>query len=75
MQWGSCDPLGIPNSTVSCGFFEIPLDYHDPSVGNGRIAVVKANATGTRQGTFFYNPGTSLPRCTTIRHAQEIPFG
>ncbi|KAI0743130.1 alpha/beta-hydrolase [Daedaleopsis nitida] len=57
IQWGSCDSFGIPNSTLTCGFFDIPLDYHDPSAGKGRIAVVKANATGTRQGTFFYNPG------------------
>ncbi|KAI0743110.1 Alpha/Beta hydrolase protein [Daedaleopsis nitida] len=35
----------------------VPLDYHDSSAGNGRIAVIKANATGERRGTFFFNPG------------------
>ncbi|KAI0743114.1 hypothetical protein C8Q80DRAFT_1356617 [Daedaleopsis nitida] len=57
IQWGSCEPFGYANSTLSCGLFEVPLDYHDPSAGNGRIAVIKANATGDRQGTFFFNPG------------------
>ncbi|KAI0743118.1 TAP-like protein-domain-containing protein [Daedaleopsis nitida] len=57
VQWGSCEPFGYPNTTLSCGLFAVPLDYHDPSAGNGRIAVIKANATGERQGTFFFNPG------------------
>ncbi|KAI0743109.1 TAP-like protein-domain-containing protein [Daedaleopsis nitida] len=57
VQWGSCEPFGYPNTTLSCGLFEVPLDYHDRSAGHGRISVIKANATGDRQGTFFFNPG------------------
>ena len=36
---------------------EVPLDYHDPTVGSARLAVAKANATGQRRGTVFFNPG------------------
>ena len=57
IQWGPCDPSLITNPSLLCGFFEIPLDYNDSSVGKGRIAVIKANATGDRRGTFFMNPG------------------
>ena len=59
IQWGPCDPSLITNPSLLCGFFEIPLDYNDSSVGKGRIAVIKANATGDRRGTFFMNPGQS----------------
>ena len=57
IQWGPCDPSLVTNPSLLCGFFEIPLDYNDSSVGKGRIAVIKANATGDRRGTFFMNPG------------------
>ncbi|KAM5539524.1 hypothetical protein V8D89_006796 [Ganoderma adspersum] len=57
IQWGPCDPSLVANPSLSCGFFEIPLDYQDSSVGKGRLAVIKANATGDRRGTFFVNPG------------------
>ena len=57
IQWGPCDPSLVTNPSLSCGFFEIPLDYNDSSVGKGRIAVIKANATGDRLGTFSMNPG------------------
>ncbi|KAI1791399.1 TAP-like protein-domain-containing protein [Ganoderma leucocontextum] len=57
IQWGPCDPSLVANPSLSCGFFEIPLDYNDSLAGKGRIAVIKANATGDRRGTFFMNPG------------------
>ncbi|KAI0651007.1 TAP-like protein-domain-containing protein [Trametes meyenii] len=57
VQWGPCDPTVIQNPSLSCGFFDVPLDYHDPSVGHGRLALAKINATGTRHGTIFLNPG------------------
>lgn len=57
IQWGPCDPaLGI-DSTLSCSFFEVPLDYHNASVGTGKLALIKANATASRRGTMFLNPG------------------
>ncbi|KAI0369593.1 alpha/beta-hydrolase [Pilatotrama ljubarskyi] len=57
LQWGPCDPAIVQDPSVSCTFFEIPLDYHDPTAGYGRIAVAKANATGERRGSLFFNPG------------------
>ncbi|KAJ8481327.1 hypothetical protein ONZ51_g6079 [Trametes cubensis] len=56
-QWGPCDPSIVTNPSISCSFFEIPLDYHDLFAGYGRIAVAKANATAERFGTLFVNPG------------------
>ncbi|KAI1791415.1 TAP-like protein-domain-containing protein [Ganoderma leucocontextum] len=57
IQWGPCDPSIVTDTTLSCGFFEVPIDYHDPSAGKGRLAVIKANATGESRGTLFVNPG------------------
>ncbi|KAM5537020.1 hypothetical protein V8D89_009349, partial [Ganoderma adspersum] len=45
IQWGPCDPSIVTDPSLSCGFFEIPIDYHDPYVGKGRLAIIKANAT------------------------------
>lgn len=56
-RWGPCDPAIVQDPTISCSFFEIPLDYHDRSAGTGRIAVAKANATTERFGTLFINSG------------------
>ncbi|RDX45240.1 alpha/beta-hydrolase [Lentinus brumalis] len=57
IQWGACDPSVVNDTALSCGFLEVPLDYHDSSVGHARLAVIKANATGERQGSLFLNPG------------------
>ncbi|OJT07186.1 hypothetical protein TRAPUB_1958 [Trametes pubescens] len=57
IEWGPCDPSVITNPALSCSFFEIPLDYHDPSIGYGRLALAKLNATQDRLGTVFLNPG------------------
>ncbi|KAI0743631.1 TAP-like protein-domain-containing protein [Daedaleopsis nitida] len=59
VQWAPCDPSFVPFQTfpVDCAFFEIPLDYHDPSAGTGRLSLIKVNATGQRKGTLFMNPG------------------
>ena len=50
-------PLLWDNTIYECGLLDVPLDYHDASVGNARLAVIKANATGERRGTVFMNPG------------------
>ncbi|KAI9058642.1 alpha/beta-hydrolase [Trametes sanguinea] len=57
LQWGACDPSVIQDPSISCGFFTVPLDYHNPQVGYGRIAIAKVNATGERLGSVFLNPG------------------
>ena len=49
----------VPDPSLACAFFDVPLDYNDPSVGNARLAIIKANATGERRGTVFFNPGES----------------
>ena len=57
IHWGPCNSSSITNPAVLCGFFEIPLDYHDPEAGRGRLALAKLNATQERRGTVFFNPG------------------
>ncbi len=47
----------VNDTSLSCGFLEVPLDYQDPSIGRARLAIVKANATGERRGSLFFNPG------------------
>jgi len=60
--WGSCESFGV-NSTgptnLKCAYFEVPMDYHDSSAGNARLAVIKLAATGKKLGTVFFNPGSS----------------
>ncbi|KAI0746904.1 TAP-like protein-domain-containing protein [Daedaleopsis nitida] len=57
LEWGPCDASVITDPLLDCGFLSVPLDYHDPAAGNARIAVARANATGEKRGTVFYNPG------------------
>ena len=49
----------MQDPSLTCTFFDVPLDYQDPAAGNGRLADIKLNATGERQGSVFLNPGTS----------------
>ncbi|KAH9926335.1 alpha/beta-hydrolase [Epithele typhae] len=60
IEWFTCDPATIGNASISCGFFQVPLDYQDPSAGKGRIAFGILNATvpaSEKLGTVFFNPG------------------
>ena len=60
IEWGPCEPNFTSDPTLSCAFFEIPLDYHNSSAGRGRLALAKLNATvgvSERLGTMFFNPG------------------
>ncbi|KAI0709173.1 alpha/beta-hydrolase, partial [Earliella scabrosa] len=57
IHWGPCDRSVISDNSLECGYLNVPLDYHKPKLGNARLAVVKANATGERRGTVFVNPG------------------
>ncbi len=66
IQWGACDPSVVNDTSLSCGFLLVPLDYQDPSVGTARLAIVKANATGERRGSLFFNPG-QLPQFLSTR--------
>ncbi|KAI0645974.1 alpha/beta-hydrolase [Trametes meyenii] len=58
LQWGACPESTLPTSGLSCAYFDIPLDYHNASAGNGHLLVVKASAPlGESKGTIFMNPG------------------
>ncbi|TFK81912.1 alpha/beta-hydrolase [Polyporus arcularius HHB13444] len=57
IEWGPCDASITNDTSLACGFFEVPLDYHDASAGTARLAVVKTSATGERRGSLFFNPG------------------
>lgn len=63
IQWGPCS--GVNNTQVTCGFYEVPLDYQDSSKGKARLAVAKYAATASEKlGTLFTNPGElSLTQC------------
>uniref|UniRef100_D8QKA5 Peptidase S33 tripeptidyl aminopeptidase-like C-terminal domain-containing protein n=1 Tax=Schizophyllum commune (strain H4-8 / FGSC 9210) TaxID=578458 RepID=D8QKA5_SCHCM len=62
ISWSSCATLdwryaiGDPLS-ITCGFFEVPMDYGDASVGTAKLAVARYPAQGERKGTVFVNPG------------------
>ena len=53
----------MPNRVLApeayCGYFEVPLDWNDPSAGKGRLAVMKIPATrpAERKGVLFTQPG------------------
>ena len=54
LQWFPCPQY----ANLTCAYFDIPLDYHNSSAGNGQLLVMKANATASQsQGTIFLNPG------------------
>ncbi|KAK7690371.1 hypothetical protein QCA50_007028 [Cerrena zonata] len=58
IEWRDCNIVGPLNA--SCGHFEVPLDWNDPSAGKGRLAVIKYHATrpaAERKGVLFTHPG------------------
>ncbi|KAL1757025.1 Alpha/Beta hydrolase protein [Schizophyllum commune] len=62
IDWFSCGQFDPQYSAgdaqnITCGYFEVPLDYADDSVGTAKLAIVKYPATGERTGTLFVNPG------------------
>ena len=63
----------ITDPELSCAFFEVPLDYHDASVGTAKLALAKANATAEpRLGTIFYNPG--MPTSIHCSHSMLMRY-
>ncbi|KAL1667971.1 Alpha/Beta hydrolase protein [Schizophyllum commune] len=62
IDWSSCTALdwryaiGDPLN-ITCGFFEVPMDYADGSIGTATLAVARYPAQGERKGTVFVNPG------------------
>ncbi|KAI5891464.1 alpha/beta-hydrolase [Schizophyllum commune H4-8] len=62
VAWFSCGDFDPQYSAgdaqnITCGYYEVPLDYADETVGTAKLAVVKYPATGERVGTLFVNPG------------------
>ncbi|KAL1757021.1 Alpha/Beta hydrolase protein [Schizophyllum commune] len=60
--WFSCsefDPqysIGDPQN-ITCGYYEVPLDWADETAGTAKLAVARYPASGERRGTIFVNPG------------------
>ena len=77
ISWGSCESFGV-NSTgtnLECAYLEVPMDYHDNSAGNARLAVIKMAATANKLGTIFFNPGSSLHPSFMVFHQYPIFTG
>ena len=58
--WRNCSAFGVDSQdpNLTCGYHEVPMDYHDPSAGKARLAVAKYAATASKKlGTLFANPG------------------
>ena len=66
LTWGNCTNFGLadPDPNLSCGYYEVPMDYFDSSAGKARLAVAKYRATvPNKKGTLFVNPGTIATHC------------
>ncbi|KAI4519163.1 alpha/beta-hydrolase [Schizophyllum commune Loenen D] len=62
IEWFSCGLLDPQYSVddsqnITCGYYEVPLDYANETAGTTKLAVVKYPATEDRVGTLFVNPG------------------
>ena len=74
ISWGSCDSFDVNgNSTnlgthLGCTHLEVPMDYHNSSAGNARLAVIRLAATAKKLGTVFFNPGSSLHLSFVVSH-------
>ncbi|KAI5830337.1 alpha/beta-hydrolase [Schizophyllum commune Tattone D] len=84
IEWSSCSDwnkgFGNYSDSFRCGYFDVPLDWADESVGTAHIAVVKyPTADKEKKGTVFFNPGarTGASGVEFLNtHAEEalIPF-
>ncbi|KAL1674268.1 Alpha/Beta hydrolase protein [Schizophyllum commune] len=62
IEWFSCSQFDPQYSVgdsqnITCGYYEVPLDYANETAGTAKLAVVKYPATEERVGTLFVNPG------------------
>uniref|UniRef100_D8Q7J3 Peptidase S33 tripeptidyl aminopeptidase-like C-terminal domain-containing protein n=1 Tax=Schizophyllum commune (strain H4-8 / FGSC 9210) TaxID=578458 RepID=D8Q7J3_SCHCM len=62
VEWSSCSDLNplysfADATNITCGFYEVPLDYADESAGTAKLALAKDPAPEERWGTMFVNPG------------------
>ena len=78
ISWGACESFGVNTTgiTTQCGYLDVPMDYHDSSVGNARLAVIKLAATpGKKVGTLFFNPGNSPHPPFVVFHQYPVFTG
>lgn len=59
VSWDSCSTFSMSSQdpNLKCGYYEVPMDYHDQNAGKARLAVIKYAATTQKAGTLFINPG------------------
>ncbi|WP_034343212.1 alpha/beta fold hydrolase [Deinococcus misasensis] len=65
LTWYQCDTSVVPyadldeSGRAECADVKVPLDYHNPALGNGTVAVMryKAGKPAERKGAIFFNPG------------------
>ena len=64
-----------PGSNLSCGYYEVLMDYFDPSAGKARLALIKYQATAVsgKKGTLFVNPGTTTTYNDVMKPYIEAP--
>ncbi|KAG8721277.1 hypothetical protein FRC09_008155 [Ceratobasidium sp. 395] len=53
IDWRTCRP----GHKASCGMFEVPLDYANPTAGRVLLVVARYQAKHSKRGTLFLNPG------------------
>ena len=58
ISWSACDPPVSNDTSITCGFLDVPLDYQNRSVGTVTLALAKISAPEERIGTVLMNPGT-----------------
>ena len=77
ISWGSCDSFGVNGTDINyeCAYLNVPMDYHDDSAGNARLAVIKLAATQNKLGTVFFNPGNPLHLPLVLSHRYPIFTG
>lgn len=57
IEWGECDDEAVTDDELECATLTVPLDYADPTGETIDIALVRAPATGDREGAVLFNPG------------------
>ncbi|GAA1449536.1 alpha/beta hydrolase [Leifsonia poae] len=51
LTWTSC------SSGKQCATAKVPLDWNNPSAGDVKLALIRQQAKGTKQGSLLVNPG------------------
>ncbi len=57
LKWQACTDPSATDPSLLCTTLTVPLDYADPSGEKIDLALVKAPATGKRNGAVLFNPG------------------